>query len=70
MKIKVLSVFGTRPEALKMAPVIRKLKAEGSRLKAVVCVTAQHRGMLDQVLKIFDIMPDYDLRAFGTSIKI
>ena len=61
MKIKVLSVFGTRPEALKMAPVVRKLKAEGQKLKAVTCVTAQHRGMLDQVLDLFDITPDYDL---------
>jgi len=61
MKIKVLSVFGTRPEALKMAPVVRKLKAEGEKLKAITCVTAQHRGMLDQVLDLFGIAPDYDL---------
>ncbi len=61
MKIKVLSVFGTRPEALKMAPVIQKLKAESEKLKVTTCVTAQHREMLDQVLNLFDITPDYDL---------
>ncbi len=61
MKIKVLSVFGTRPEALKMAPVIQKLKAQSSKFKGVLCVTAQHREMLDQVLNLFDITPDYDL---------
>jgi len=60
-KIKVLIVFGTRPEAIKMAPVVQKLRAQNSKLKTVVCVTAQHRGMLDQALKIFDIRPDYDL---------
>ena len=57
---KILSVFGTRPEAIKMAPVVKEL---GSRqgIQSVVCVTAQHRDMLDQVLKVFDIVPDYDL---------
>ncbi|MBC2695749.1 MAG: UDP-N-acetylglucosamine 2-epimerase (non-hydrolyzing), partial [Desulfobacteraceae bacterium] len=59
--IKVLFVFGTRPEAIKMAPVIREMKAESSRFKVVVCVTAQHREMLDQVLDLFDIKPNYDL---------
>lgn len=54
-------VFGTRPEAIKMAPIIKKLKADSSKLKAVVCVTAQHREMLDQVLGFFEITPDYDL---------
>lgn len=58
---KVLTIFGTRPEAIKMAPVIQKLKAEGSEFEVQVCVTAQHRQMLDQVLDIFEIMPDYDL---------
>ncbi|WP_460272906.1 non-hydrolyzing UDP-N-acetylglucosamine 2-epimerase [Celeribacter sp. ULVN23_4] len=58
--LKVLSVFGTRPEAIKMAPVISMLnKAEG--IISEVCVTAQHREMLDQVLDLFDITPDYDL---------
>ena len=60
--MKVLSIFGTRPEAIKMAPVVKELehrKDEG--VESVVCVTAQHRNMLDQVLDIFKIKPDYDL---------
>ncbi|RJG51638.1 UDP-N-acetylglucosamine 2-epimerase (non-hydrolyzing) [Motilimonas pumila] len=58
--IKVLSVFGTRPEAIKMAPLVHKLnEAEG--IDAKVCVTAQHREMLDQVLNLFEIEPDFDL---------
>jgi len=57
---KVLLVFGTRPEAIKMAPLVKALEKE-KRVISKVCVTAQHRGMLDQVLKIFDIKPDYDL---------
>jgi UDP-N-acetylglucosamine 2-epimerase (non-hydrolysing) len=57
---RVLVVFGTRPEAIKMAPVVRALKAEPS-LETVVCVTAQHRSMLDQVLDLFAIVPDIDL---------
>ncbi|HEC62085.1 MAG TPA: UDP-N-acetylglucosamine 2-epimerase (non-hydrolyzing), partial [bacterium] len=56
-KIKVLTVFGTRPEAIKMAPVVRALDANG-RTESVVCVTAQHREMLDQVLSIFGIQVD------------
>jgi UDP-N-acetylglucosamine 2-epimerase (non-hydrolysing) len=58
---KILSVFGTRPEAIKMAPVIKALRQHPARFKSVVCVTAQHREMLDQVLDLFDIKPDYDL---------
>ncbi len=58
--IKVLTVFGTRPEAVKMAPLVHAL-AEDSRFNAKVCVTAQHREMLDQVLDLFHIIPDYDL---------
>lgn len=58
--MKVLSVFGTRPEAIKMAPLVHAL-AEDSRFEAKVCVTAQHREMLDQVLDLFEISPDYDL---------
>ncbi|HWR61303.1 MAG TPA: UDP-N-acetylglucosamine 2-epimerase (non-hydrolyzing) [Clostridia bacterium] len=58
--IKVLSIFGTRPEAIKMAPLVKALKSDG-RFEAYVCVTAQHRDMLDQVLKIFGIQPDFDL---------
>lgn len=60
MAIKVLSVFGTRPEAIKMAPVVNFL-ANASGIDSQVCVTAQHRQMLDQVLNLFDIKPDYDL---------
>ena len=61
MKIKVLSVFGTRPEALKMAPVLKKLGRNSNKITSRICVTAQHREMLDQVLNLFDITPDYDL---------
>ena len=57
----ILLVFGTRPEAIKMAPLVKKLQSEPEKFKTVVCVTAQHRQMLDQVLHIFDITPDYDL---------
>ncbi len=60
MKIRVLSVFGTRPEAIKMAPVVIGLKND-DEIESFVCVTAQHREMLDQVLGLFDIKPDYDL---------
>jgi UDP-N-acetylglucosamine 2-epimerase (non-hydrolysing) len=59
--IRVLSVFGTRPEAIKMAPVIRELSKHSERFQSRVCVTAQHREMLDQVLHLFDISPDVDL---------
>jgi len=58
--MKILSVFGTRPEAIKMAPIVRLLK-EKTGIEARVCVTAQHRQMLDQVLELFQIKPDYDL---------
>jgi UDP-N-acetylglucosamine 2-epimerase (non-hydrolysing) len=57
---RVLSIFGTRPEAIKMAPVVRALELD-SRFQSLVCVTAQHRHMLDQVLEIFGVTPDYDL---------
>ena len=50
---KVLSIFGTRPEAIKMAPVVKELESR-NEIESIVCVTAQHRDMLDQVLKIFD----------------
>ena len=60
-KKTILLVFGTRPEAIKMAPLVKKLQSEPDKFKTVVCVTAQHRQMLDQVLHIFDIKPDYDL---------
>ena len=59
-KIKVMSVFGTRPEAIKMAPLVKELEKR-EEIDSVVCVTAQHREMLDQVLETFKIVPDYDL---------
>ena len=59
--ISVLSIFGTRPEAIKMAPVVRELAAHAGRIRSVVAVTGQHRQMLDQVLELFRIPPDYDL---------
>jgi UDP-N-acetylglucosamine 2-epimerase (non-hydrolysing) len=59
-KIKIMSVFGTRPEAIKMAPVVKALEADDA-FESIVCVTAQHREMLDQVLELFEIKPDYDL---------
>jgi len=58
---KVMTVFGTRPEAIKMAPLVHELKKHSDQIESVVCVTAQHRQMLDQVLEIFAITPDYDL---------
>lgn len=58
--IKVMTVFGTRPEAIKMAPLVKELKSR-KEIECVVCVTAQHREMLDQVLNVFNIVPDYDL---------
>jgi UDP-N-acetylglucosamine 2-epimerase (non-hydrolysing) len=61
MKKKILVVFGTRPEAIKMAPVIKQLSLHGKQFTVKVCVTAQHRQMLDEVLKLFNIKPDYDL---------
>ena len=59
--IRVLSVFGTRPEAIKMAPIVRALRAAPDRFESQVCVTAQHRTMLDQVLEVFDLKADVDL---------
>lgn len=60
-RIKVMTIFGTRPEAIKMAPLVLELKKRDSQFEPIVTVTAQHREMLDQVLEIFDITPDYDL---------
>ena len=60
MKIKVMTVFGTRPEAIKMAPLVLALRAD-ERFEAITTVTAQHREMLDSALEIFKIKPDYDL---------
>ena len=59
-KIKVMSIFGTRPEAIKMAPLVKELESR-KEIESIVCVTAQHREMLDQVLETFKITPDYDL---------
>ncbi|GIP42198.1 UDP-N-acetyl glucosamine 2-epimerase [Paenibacillus sp. J45TS6] len=60
-KIKVMTVFGVRPEAIKMAPLILELERHSEDIESIVCVTAQHRQMLDQVLEVFNITPDYDL---------
>ncbi|MEZ4574108.1 MAG: UDP-N-acetylglucosamine 2-epimerase [Vampirovibrionales bacterium] len=60
-RLKVMTVFGTRPEAIKMAPVVAALNRYPKQIESLVCVTAQHRGMLDQVLALFDITPDVDL---------
>lgn len=58
---KILIVFGTRPEAIKMAPLVKAFQNDQLNFETRVCVTAQHRQMLDQVLEIFDIAPEYDL---------
>ena len=59
-KKTVLIVFGTRPEAIKMCPLVKELRSR-QEIKTVVCVTGQHRQMLDQVLEAFDVVPEYDL---------
>ncbi|KAB2880965.1 UDP-N-acetylglucosamine 2-epimerase (non-hydrolyzing) [bacterium] len=61
MKQKILFIFGTRPEAIKMAPLIKEFQKHPDELETKICVTAQHRQMLDQVLDVFDIKPDFDL---------
>ena len=63
-KIKVLSVFGTRPEAIKMCPLVKVLEKD-DRIESIVCATAQHREMLDTVLEIFDVKPQYDLNVMS-----
>ncbi len=60
-KVKVLTIFGTRPEAIKMAPLVKEIEKNSDKLESIVCVTAQHREMLDQVLELFNIKPDFDL---------
>jgi UDP-N-acetylglucosamine 2-epimerase (non-hydrolysing) len=74
---KILIVFGTRPEAIKMAPIVKELQARKERFEVRVCITGQHREMLDQVLKFFSITPDYDLNVmqpgqtlFGITARI
>jgi UDP-N-acetylglucosamine 2-epimerase (non-hydrolysing) len=75
--LHVMTVFGTRPEAIKMAPVVLGLKQHPHQFKCTVCVTAQHRAMLDQVLSLFDIVPDRDLDVmrpnqdlFGLTVRV
>ena len=65
-KIKVMTIFGTRPEAIKMAPLVKELEKR-EEIESIVCVTAQHREMLDQVLEIFNINPDYDLNIMKSN---
>lgn len=62
-KLKILSVFGTRPEVIKMTPVLRELSLYENRIRSLICVTAQHRQMLDQFLELFEINADYDLNV-------
>lgn len=66
-KIKVLTIFGTRPEAIKMAPLIKEIEKNSDVFESIVCVTAQHRKILDQVLELFEIKPDYDLDIMKTN---
>ena len=61
MKKRIVVVFGTRPEAIKMCPLVNELKAHPKDFDTVVCVTGQHREMLDQVLEVFQVVPEYDL---------
>lgn len=69
MKKKVMLVFGTRPEAIKMCPLVNELKTR-KNIETIVCVTGQHRQMLDQVLKTFNVVPDYDLANYETRSDI
>ncbi len=62
-KLRVMTIFGTRPEAVKMAPLVLELQRREEEIQSIVCVTAQHRQMLDQVLEFFEIKPDYDLNV-------
>ena len=59
-KLKIMTIFGTRPEAIKMAPLVKKLE-EYEEIESIVCLTAQHREMLDMVIDLFHITPNYDL---------
>lgn len=65
--MRILSIFGTRPEAIKMAPVVKELEKHSNLIEAIVCVTAQHREMLDQVLSLFEIEPQIDLDLMETN---
>ncbi|MBN1348675.1 UDP-N-acetylglucosamine 2-epimerase (non-hydrolyzing) [candidate division KSB1 bacterium] len=66
-KLKVMTIFGTRPEAIKMAPIIKAMQRRASKFESVVVVTAQHREILDQPLRLFDIVPDYDLNIMTSN---
>ena len=68
-RIKVMTIFGTRPEAIKMAPLVKELQSR-KEIQCIVCVTAQHRLMLDQVLEAFKITPDYDLNIMQVRTNI
>ena len=59
--MKIMLVFGTRPEAIKMCPLVKEFQKDAVHFQTIVCVTGQHREMLDQVLRIFNVVPDYDL---------
>lgn len=67
MKKKIMLVFGTRPEAIKMCPLVKEFQKRSDEFDTIVCVTGQHREMLDQVLKIFEVIPDYDLNIMKQS---
>ena len=66
---KILIIFGTRPEAIKMCPLVNELKSR-KNTKTCVCVTAQHREMLDSVLRCFGVVPDFDLKVMSNSQTI
>ena len=66
-KLKIMVVFGTRPEAIKMAPLVLELQKQKEVIETITVVTAHHRQMLDQVLETFNIVPDYDLDIMGKS---
>ena len=63
MALRVLSIFGTRPEAIKMAPVVRALQRRAPQIESLVCVTGQHREMLDQIMRSFELTADFDLNV-------
>jgi UDP-N-acetylglucosamine 2-epimerase len=69
-KKRVMLVFGTRPEAIKVAPLVKAFQKHTDRFETVVCVTGQHREMLDQVLHLFDIKPDYDLNMGESTVEV
>lgn len=64
---KVMLIFGTRPEAIKMAPLVKAFQARADQFETIVTVTGQHRQMLDQVLDLFEITPDYDLDIMNSN---